>query len=111
MEKIEADTALAGAAEAAEILGIPGSSVSRMLKQGRLPTPLAILNATPVWRWDELEQFAERRRREARRTEAHRQLARTRSALTDLTRALANGIKRLDEEIADLRALESNVAD
>lgn len=53
---------LVGAAEAAEILGVPRSSVARWAKQGKFPTPLAVLRATPVWRSDDIYEFKKNRR-------------------------------------------------
>jgi predicted DNA-binding transcriptional regulator AlpA len=53
---------LVGAAEAAELLNVPRSSVARWLKQGRFPRPLAVLRATPVWRRDDIQEFAAKRK-------------------------------------------------
>jgi len=53
---------LLGAAEAAELLGVPRSSVARWLKSGKFPQPLAVLRATPVWRKDDIAKFKETRK-------------------------------------------------
>lgn len=67
---------LVGAAEAAEMLGIPVSTLSRWSKRGVLifegpripfPEPVATLRATPVWRASDLRKLAQRISREQQR--------------------------------------------
>lgn len=53
---------LVGAAEAAELLGVPRSSVARWTKSGVFPKPLAVLRATPVWRRQDIAKFKETRK-------------------------------------------------
>ena len=56
---------LVGAVEAAEILEVERTRVSRYMKTGAMPKPLAKLRATTVWLRADVEEFAERRRQEA----------------------------------------------
>lgn len=64
---------LVGAAEAADILGVPRSSVARWLKNGKFPMPLAKLRATPVWREEDIRKFG--RARERKRAEREKATA------------------------------------
>ena len=40
---------LVGTAEVVELLGVPRSTISRWRRTGKMPEPLAVLAATPVW--------------------------------------------------------------
>jgi excisionase family DNA binding protein len=51
---------LLGAKEAAEILGVPRSSLSRWLESGRL-RPYGLISASPVFRQADIERFKEER--------------------------------------------------
>lgn len=46
---------LVGASEAAAILGVEVQRVARYRAQGRMPTPVAMLASTPVWRRSDVE--------------------------------------------------------
>ena len=67
-----------GAKEAAELLGVPRSSLSRWLESGRL-RPYMKTDATPVFRRADIEQFKaereaiERARRERREQREQRE--------------------------------------
>ena len=47
-----------GAAEAAEILGVVVTSVTRLKKNGKMPALAADLAATPVWHRKDIERLA-----------------------------------------------------
>lgn len=49
---------LVGIAEVAERLGWPRRRVTEWHRQGKLPPPLAVLQAGPVWRRQDIEAFA-----------------------------------------------------
>lgn len=46
---------LVGTREAAEILGVEKPRIGRYIKRGRMPTPVAELGATKVWRREDVE--------------------------------------------------------
>lgn len=52
---------LMGAAEVADYLGVHGPTLARWVREGRFPTPLRVLRATPVWALEDVEAFKDRR--------------------------------------------------
>jgi len=52
---------LVGAVEASEILRVERTRVSRYIKTGVMPPPLAKLRATSVWLREDVEKLAKRR--------------------------------------------------
>lgn len=53
---------LVGAAEASEILNVERTRISRYVKSGVMPPPVAKLRATTVWLRSDVEKLAESRR-------------------------------------------------
>ena len=45
---------LVGASEAADLLGVEVQRIARYRNNGKMPTPVALLAATPVWRLDDV---------------------------------------------------------
>ena len=64
---------IVGAAEAAKMLDCPSSSITRWVREGRFPTPIKVLRATPVWRTRDIEEFAAVRRQREQATAARRE--------------------------------------
>lgn len=57
---------LVGTAEAADILGVERPRIGRWLKEGKMPDPVSVLRATPVWMRADIEtmkEWVEARRR------------------------------------------------
>jgi len=48
---------LLGTAEVEELLGVPRSTITRWLRDGKMPRPEAKLRATPVWKRTHIERF------------------------------------------------------
>jgi hypothetical protein len=48
---------LVGASEVAELMEAPGSKVSRLKREGRMPPTVVELRATPVWRRARIEAW------------------------------------------------------
>lgn len=57
---------LVGAAEAADILGVERTRISRYRRTGVMPDPVSELRATPVWHRHDVENLRNRRKREGR---------------------------------------------
>lgn len=53
---------LVGAAEAAEIVGVERNRIPRWRAGGKMPTPIAVLKATPVWLLSDINRLAEEHR-------------------------------------------------
>ncbi len=49
-----AQPVLVGASEAADLLGVEVQRIARYRNNGKMPTPVALLAATPVWRLDDV---------------------------------------------------------
>lgn len=64
---------LVGAVEASEILNVERTRVSRYIKTGVMPPPLAKLRATSVWLREDVEKFAAQRREAKVKRERERQ--------------------------------------
>jgi predicted DNA-binding transcriptional regulator AlpA len=46
---------LVGTSEAAEVLGVEKPRIGRYIRTGKMPTPVALLGATPVWNRGDVE--------------------------------------------------------
>jgi hypothetical protein len=58
---------LAGVAEAAELLGVSKQRVSQLALTAGFPKPIGRARCGPIWRRDDVEQEADRRRAGSRR--------------------------------------------
>lgn len=58
---------LVGTAEAARILDVERSRIGRWRKSGRMPEPIDVLDATPVWLRPDVEALLEEREAGRRR--------------------------------------------
>jgi hypothetical protein len=56
---------LVGAAEAADILGVERTRISRYRRTGAMPDPISELRATPVWHRRDVENLRNQRKRKA----------------------------------------------
>lgn len=65
---------LMGAKEAAELLGVPRSSLSRWLENGTI-RPYGITGATPVFRRSDIETFKQKRLKDEQRRAEQRATA------------------------------------
>jgi hypothetical protein len=55
-------TPILGPAELAELLGVTPGRVRQLRAAGKLPAPWAVLASGPVWRREDAERYAARRR-------------------------------------------------
>jgi hypothetical protein len=52
-----------GASEVAQILDVEVQRISRWREAGRMPPTVAVVKATPIWRWGDISRFRRLRNR------------------------------------------------